>query len=254
MLLGAHVPTADPLGEAARRGAEVVQVFLSSPRQWAAPKLRADAATLLSSGIPIYAHSPYLLNLASSDAVVRQRSASLLQATCEAAAAIGVRGIVVHGGQTGAGEDPTLGPARWRAALEQLETTVPILIENTAGGAHAVASTIDRIARLWDALDGLDTPVGFCLDTCHLHAAGEALVTGTSRLQQVLGRIDLVHLNDSKDDRGSMRDRHDNLGAGRIDTEELAAAVRLADAPTVVETPGGAERQAADVAWMSARR
>ncbi len=254
MLLGAHVPTADPLGEAARRGAEVVQIFLSSPRQWAAPKPRADTTALLGSGLPIYAHSPYLLNLASADPIVRERSAGLLQATCEAAAAVGVRGVVVHGGQTGAAEDPALGPTRWRSALERLETTVPVLIEDTAGGAYAVATTIDRIARLWEALDGLDTPVGFCLDTCHLHAAGEPLLTGTARLLEVVGRIDLVHLNDSKDDRGSMRDRHENLGAGRIDPDELAAAVRLADAPTVVETPGGAELQAADIAWMRARR
>jgi deoxyribonuclease IV len=221
----------------------VVQIFLSSPRQWAPPKPRTDAETLRTCGVPIYAHSPYLLNLASADPVVRERSADLLQATCEAAATVGVRGVVVHGGQTGADEDPALGPARWRAALERLETTVPVLIEDTAGGANAVASTIDRIARLWEALDGLDTPVGFCLDTCHLHAAGEELVAGTARLKAVVGRIDLVHLNDSKDERGSMRDRHENLGAGRIDPDELVAAVRLADAPTVVETPGGAERR-----------
>ena len=253
MLLGAHVPTADPVGEAATRGAEVAQVFLSSPRRWASPAPRADAGALRASGLPLYVHSPYLLNLASADAQVRQRSQVLLQDTCVAAEAVGALGVVVHGGQTGAAEDHTLGPARWRHALGRLDTSVPILIEDTAGGPNAVASTIDRIARLWAALEGVDTPFGCCLDTCHLHAAGEVLVAGTERLLALLGRIDLVHLNDSKDAAGSGRDRHENLGAGRIDPGALAETVRLADAPTVVETPGGAARQAADMAWLRAQ-
>ncbi len=253
MLLGAHVPTADPLGEAAVRGAEVAQVFLSSPRRWASPTPRADVTSLRASGLPLYVHSPYLLNLASPDPQVRERSQVLLQDTCVAAEAVGALGIVVHGGQTGAEEDRALGPARWRSALERLDTPVPILIEDTAGGPNAVASTIDRIARLWAALEGLETPFGCCLDTCHLHAAGEALVAGTERLLALLGRIDLVHANDSKDGPGSGRDRHENLGAGRIDPEALAEAVRLANAPTVVETPGGAVPQAADVGWLRAR-
>jgi deoxyribonuclease IV len=253
MLLGAHVPTADPICEAAVRGAEVAQVFLSSPRRWASPTLRADAAALRTSGLPLYVHSPYLLNLASADPVVRDRSQVLLQDTCAAAAAVGARGVVVHGGQTGADEDRRLGPARWRAALERLESSVPVLIEDTAGGPNAVASTLERIARLWTALDGLETPFGCCLDTCHLHAAGEDLVTGTERLLALLGRVDLVHLNDSKDAAGSGRDRHENLGSGRIDPEALEEVVRLADAPTVVETPGGAARHAADIAWLRAR-
>ena len=253
MLIGAHVPTADPLGGAAERDAEVVQIFLSSPRRWAGPRPRSDAADLLAASPELYVHSPYLLNPASADPVVRSRTQELLAATCEAAALVGARGVVVHGGQIGAGEDPAVGPARWREALLQLESTVPVLIEDTAGGPHAVANTIDRIGRLWEALDGVEVPLGFCLDTCHLHAAGEELVAGTTALKALLGRIDLVHLNDSKDPAGSQRDRHDNLGAGSIDPQALVAAVALADAPTVVETPGGADEQAADITWIRQR-
>jgi len=253
MLLGAHVPTADPLGEAAARGAEVAQIFLSSPRRWASPTSRDDATSLRAGGLPLYVHSPYLLNLASADPQVRERSQVLLQDTCVAAEAVGALGVVVHGGQTGAGEDPALGPSRWRDALERLDTTVPILIEDTAGGPNAVASTIERIARLWAGLEGVATPFGCCLDTCHLHAAGEALVAGTERLLDLLGRIDLVHVNDSKDDPGSGRDRHQNLGAGRINQEALVETVHLAQAPAVVETPGGATEQAADLAWLRAQ-
>jgi deoxyribonuclease IV len=220
---------------------------------WAPPKPRHDVEALLASDLPRYVHSPYLLNLASADEVVRTRSRDLLQATCTAAEVVGALGVVVHGGQLGAGEDPALGPARWREALRRLETTVPVLIEDTAGGPHAVASGIDRIARLWEGLDGIEVPVGFCLDTCHLHAAGEALVAGTARLLALLGRIDLVHVNDSKDPAGSGRDRHEQLGAGQVDAQALVAAVRLADAPAVVETPGGAEQQGRDLVWLRAR-
>lgn len=253
MLLGAHVPTADPVGEATDRGAEVVQIFLSSPRMWAEPKPRQDVAALRAADLPLYVHSPYLINLASADAVVRRRSRALLQATCDAAELVGALGVVVHGGQLGAGEDPALGPTRWRAALERLTTRVPILLEDTAGGPHAVASSIDRIARLWEGIAGLEIPVGFCLDTCHLHAAGDALLSGTERLLAELGRIDLVHVNDAKDPAASGRDRHANLGAGQIDADALVAAVRLAAAPAVVETPGGAEQQAADLTWLRDR-
>ncbi len=253
MLLGAHVPTADPVGEAAARGAEVVQIFLSSPRMWAAPKPRRDVEALRAAGLPLYVHSPYLLNLASADEMVRARSLELLQATCAAAEVVGALGVVVHGGQLGAGEESEVGPARWRAALEQLASTVPVLVEDTAGGPQAVASTIDRIARLWAAIGDVEVPVGFCLDTCHLHAAGEELLAGTERLLAELGHIDLVHVNDSKDAAGSGRDRHENLGAGQLDPDALVAALRLAAAPAVVETPGGASRQAGDVDWLRAQ-
>ena len=252
--LGAHVPTGDPLREAAERDAEVIQIFLSSPRRWAGPtEPRADTEALRTSDTPLYVHSPYLINLASADPLVRERSRELLARTCTAAEAVAARGVVVHGGQLGKSEDATLGAWRWREALETLDTAVPVLIEDTAGGPHAVASSLERIERLWAALEGVAVPIGFCLDTCHLHAAGEELVAGTTRLLEVLGRIDLVHVNDSKDPHGSGRDRHENLGAGTIDVAALLESVRLAGAPAVVETPGGAAQQAADIAWLRAR-
>jgi deoxyribonuclease IV len=137
--------------------------------------------------------------------------------------------------------------------MERLETSVPILIENTAGGNNAVARHFDRIGRLWEALDGVGTPYGFCLDTCHTHAAGEDLADAVARIVAITGGVDLVHLNDSKDEPGSGRDRHENLGAGRIDEEALVAVVKAAEAPVIVETPGAADEQAADIAWIRAR-
>ena len=84
--------------------------------------------------------------------------------------------------------------------------------------------------------------VGFCLDTCHAHAGGNALETVVADVLAITGRIDLVHCNDSRDDFDSGADRHANLGAGRIDADLLAAVIRDAGAPVVCETPGERRR------------
>jgi deoxyribonuclease-4 len=123
---------------------------------------------------------------------------------------------------------------RWRKALDQLESAMPVYLENTAGGDHAMARHFDTIARLWDHIG--DKNIGFCLDTCHTWAAGEALIDAVERIQSITGRIDLVHCNDSKDPAGSGRDRHANLGAGEIDVDLLVAVVTAADAPIICET------------------
>ena len=91
---------------------------------------------------------------------------------------------------------------------------------------------------------------GFCLDTCHAFAAGEDLLDIVDRVKAITGRIDLVHLNDSKDPFESGRDRHTNVGTGTIDPELLLAVVRAADAPVICETPGGVEGQGADIAFL----
>jgi deoxyribonuclease-4 len=127
-----------------------------------------------------------------------------------------------------------------------MDCPIPVLIENTAGGGNAVARRLDRIARLWEALDGFD--VGFCLDTCHAHAAGEDLTDLVDRVKAITGRIDLVHCNNSRDAFGSGADRHANLGDGQIDPELILSVVRAAAAPVIIETPG--DGQAADIAWL----
>ena len=253
MLIGAHVPSADPLAEAAARDADLVQVFLSAPQTWTAPAPREDAERLRTAEVPIYVHAPYLINVATTNNRVRHPSRKALQQACDAAATIGAAGVIVHGGHLPVGDDATEGFANWRTALERLETDVPVLIENTAGGKNAMARHVEVIARLWEAIAGVDPRVGFCLDTCHLHAAGEELVASTQRLRDVVGAIDLVHLNDSKDEAGSGRDRHANLGAGTVDHDALVEVVRLANAPVVVETPGTAADHLADLAWLRAR-
>jgi deoxyribonuclease IV len=237
MRIGAHVRTADPLAAAAERDADIVQLFLSAPQTFKGPKPREDAEELRASPVGIYVHAPYLINVATPNNRVRHPSRQLLEKTVRAAEAIGAEGVIVHGGHVGADDDIEVGYGHWRSTLERLETTVPILIENTAGGDNAIARHFDRIGRLWEVLEGIETPFGLCLDTCHTHAGGEEVAGSVERIVALTGRIDLVHLNDSKDALGSGRDRHQNLGKGEIDLAALVEVVQRAGTDVLLETP-----------------
>ena len=249
MLIGSHVPPGDPLAAAAAEDADCVQIFLGDPQSWKAPPPRADADALRGSSVPIYVHAPYLVNVASANNKVRIPSRKILQQTCDAAAAIDATAVIVHGGHVAEDADLAAGFERWRKALEQLESTVPVYLENTAGGDHALARHFDTIARLWEHV--ADLGIGFCLDTCHAHAAGEALIDAVDRIKGITGRIDLVHCNDSKDPAGSGRDRHENIGHGTIDPELLVAIVRAAGAPVICETADAGRKD--DIAFLKSR-
>ena len=254
MRIGAHVRATDPLAAAAERDAEIVQLFLSAPQQFKGPKPRDDAEALRSSDVGIYVHAPYLINVATTNNRVRHPSRQLLERTVRAAEDIGAEAVIVHGGHLPEDDDIEQGFTNWRSTFERLESTLPVLIENTAGGQNAVARRFDRIERLWEVLDGVETPFGFCLDTCHTHAGGEDVATAVERLRASLGRIDLVHLNDSKDAHGSGRDRHQNIGQGEIGLDALLEVVRAADVDVLLETPepSGGE-QAAEIAFLRQR-
>jgi len=251
MLIGAHVDPTDPLAEATARNAELVQIFLADPQGWKKPEPRPDAEALRASDLTIYVHAPYIVNVATTNNKIRIPSRKILQQHCDAAATVGAAGVIVHGGHVGDDSEIEVGFDNWRKTFERLESPVPVLIENTAGGNHAMARRFDMLARLWETLDGYD--VGFCLDTCHAHAGGEALVGVVERVLAITGRIDLVHANDSKDAADSGRDRHENFGSGQIDPDVLVSVVRTANAPVVCETPGGVDGQAADIAFLRAR-
>jgi len=258
LAIGGHGEQADPLAEARARSGTLAQFFLGDPQGWKGPEfaypggaaaLRADAA---AAGIALYVHAPYVLNVATSNNRIRIPSRKFLQQYLHAAAEIGAAGVVVHGGHVLKDDDPAVGFDNWRKCIERLEMPVPLLIENTAGGDNAMARRLERVARLWDAVgeaEGGDT-VGLCLDTCHAHAGGEELVGLVERVRAITGRIDLVHANDSRDAFDSGADRHANLGEGSLEPQALAELVRNAGAPVVVETPGGREGQAADIAWL----
>ena len=249
VLIGSHVSPTDPLASAAAEGADVVQIFLGNPQSWKAPPPRDDVEQLKASDVPIYVHAPYLVNVASPNNRVRIPSRKILQQTCDAAEAIGARAVIVHGGHVTADDELDAGFDRWRKALDRLESDMPVYLENTAGGDHAISRHFDTIGRLWDHVG--DTGIGFCMDTCHAWAAGEALVDAVERIRGITGRIDLVHCNDSKDAAGSGRDRHANLGTGTIDVDLLVAVIEAASAPVICETAEEGRKE--DIALLRAR-
>jgi len=263
--IGAHVDQEDPVAEATARKADLSQHFLGDPQGWKGPTvayaggpdgLRRAAE---EADVHLYVHAPYVLNVATLNNRIRIPSRKLLQQTVDLAAQIGAQGVIVHGGHVQADADPKAGFENWTKCAERTDLKVPMLIENTAGGDNAMARTLERIGRLWEAVSAADGDpvgagkIGFCLDTCHAHAGGIDLPTVADKIRAITGRIDLVHANDSRDAFGAGADRHVNLGGGVLDADELADVVRAAGAPVVCETPGGIDGQAADISWLRDR-
>ncbi|MCX6396981.1 MAG: deoxyribonuclease IV [Propionibacteriales bacterium] len=259
--IGAHVDQTDPIAEAKARGTDLVQFFLGDPQGYKGPEiayaggaaaLKADAE---AAGVALYVHAPYIVNVATTNNRIRIPSRKLLQQHIDAAAEIGAKGLIVHGGHVNKDDNPETGFDNWRKAVEATDLKVPLLLENTAGGDNAMARHLDRIASVWGAIsqaEGAEN-VGFCLDTCHAWAGGIALTEAVERIHAITGRIDLVHANDSRDTFDSGADRHANFGTGQLDPDEFAALVRDAGAPVICETPGGADEHRQDIAWLRDR-
>ena len=270
--IGAHDREGDPLAVAQATGAEVVQFFLGDPQGWDPPSFPggdpvALRAALGAAGLEVYIHAPYGINVASANNRIRIPSRKLLAQQLAAAAAIGAKGLIVHGGHVTGGVADEVGYCNWRKAMERIDRPVPLLIENTAGGDHAMARGLDAITRLWAVIGDLggdwdsggrddggepgageraSGEIGFCLDTCHAFAGGDDLAGIVDRVKAITGRIDLVHCNNSRDEFGSGRDRHATIETGQIDPAQLLDVVRAAGAPVISETPD----PGADLRWL----
>jgi len=252
VIIGAHVHSEKPIEAAHALGTDCIQMFVGDPQSWKKPPPRDDASELQASGLDIYVHAPYLINVASPNNRVRIPSRKILANTLEAAAAIGAKAVIVHAGHAEDGVER--GFRRWWKVFDELDPpatgSVPILIENTAGGDNAMGRRIEVLAELWKMLADFD--VGFCFDTCHAHAAGEDLSDAVERALEATGRIDLIHANSSRDEAGSGADRHANFSDGKMDPEAIAAMVRASEAPVVIcETPWPAI--ADDLDWLRQR-
>ena len=233
--IGAHFHVDHPLDEAIARGADAAQFFLGDPQGWKGPVIPGgDPAAVrdafAAAGVDIYIHAPYIINVATSNNRIRIPSRKILDQQLKAAASVGAKGLIVHGGHVTAGVAAEDGLENWRKAVERIERPLPMLIENTAGG------------------DGAN--LGFCLDTCHANSAGIDLADAADRIKAITGRIDLVHCNNSRDEFGSGRDRHANIGTGTIDPALLLGVVRAAGAPVICETPDENGGLAADISWL----
>jgi deoxyribonuclease-4 len=267
LLIGAAFDAADPIAGAQARGADAVQFFLGNPQAWTAPELAypggpsALREAAEATGIRLYVHAPYVINVASANNKVRIPSRSLLDKTLKLASAFGAAGVIVHGGHLQEGDDPEVGFANWGKALAKVDSDVPVLIENTAGGERAMARRLDSIRSLFEVASGYGA--GFCLDTCHAHAGGLNMATLVADILSATGRIDLIHANGSRDAANSGRDRHANLAlsgaiageqfVNQLDANLVAQIIYEAKAPAIVETPGDEFAQATDIAFLRAQ-
>ena len=258
MRVGCHVPAGDPRGGAATAGAEVVQLHLSAPRQWRAPKHRADAEELAAADLVGCVHAPYLCNPSSADPVVREKTTVVLQQTLEEAERLGARGVIVHAGHAAGGGTMEDALDRWVETARPLRSSVPLLVENTATGTTAPGRHLDDLVRLFEVLRGadLDVPLGACLDTCHAFAGDPDCVDDpvgwVKAVAHAADGIAVVHVNDSRAPAGGGRDLHAPVGEGEIPAEVMVAMVRAAADHgahcAILETPGTLEAKRDEIA------
>jgi deoxyribonuclease-4 len=262
-LIGAHAPAAGGLAKAAipylaATGSDVVQVYVSNPRGWALAdgdpaQDKAFVAGSAGAGVPTFIHASLLVNLGSPTPATVENSVRTLRHALARGQRLEARGVVFHAGSA-------VDPSRIDQAYKQLrEALLPVLddaaaaggprllVEPSAGGGRSLAARLEDLEPYLAAVDHHPW-LGVCFDTCHVWAAGHDLaVPGgmTAALDQVNrlapGRLWLVHANDSKDGCGSLRDRHETIGAGALGLaafEELIRHPAMDGVPTVVETPG----------------
>jgi deoxyribonuclease-4 len=263
LLLGAHQSVAGGVEKALDRGQEAgcdtIQIFVKNPNRWvskplAEENISAFREAVTKTGIwPVFAHSLYLINLATTDDSLWARSLDALQDGLERCELLGLPGLVLHpGSHKGAGEE--VGIARVIAALDEAHARQPALhaqvwLEITAGqGDHLGYS----FAQLQAMIEGVKEPerLGVCFDTAHAFAAGYELRTREgyeatwAEFDATVGmnRLKAIHLNDSKRELGSRVDRHEHIGQGLLGLEPFRFLVndpRLRGLPMTLETEKG---------------
>jgi deoxyribonuclease-4 len=260
-LLGAHVSVQGGVhtgpGRGAAIGATAIQVFTKTPNQWREPELAAEVAAAFRqecerTGITsIVAHDSYLINLATPDLALAERSTNSFVAELRRCTALGISYLVSHPGNFI--DDREAGIRRNAAAYTECLRAVPgnvtVLLENTAGTGTSLGSTFEELCRLREAIgERVRSRVGFCVDTCHLYAAGYDIVRDYdgvwSRWAKEVGfeHLHCLHLNDSKTPFGSRRDRHELIGEGTLGPEPFRRIMRdprFARVIKVIETPKG---------------
>jgi deoxyribonuclease-4 len=257
---GGHVSTAGGIHTAIDRaeafGCEAVQIFTQSPRMWRPTahdpaNIERFKERVAEVGITdVVCHALYLVNLASPDDAVYEKSVETMRATMEVACGIEADGVIFHvGSHLGAGFEAGLErvvPAA-RQVLELCNEKTWLLMENSAGAGGTIGRSVAELAAIFEALGGHER-LGICLDSCHLYVSG-CDVADAAALDAVLdevdatiglGRLRALHVNDSKAPLGSNRDRHENIGDGLLG-EQLGvflASPRLQELPALLEVPG----------------
>jgi len=261
--IGIHTSSAGGVQNAAERayrlGCNTLQIFSSSPRQWAPYELgqpQCDEMSLLRARYdlkPLAIHTNYLVNLASSNELFLQKSMQAFRGEVERALQVCADYLVLHPGSF-RGADREQGLLRTASAiaastqgLDLAKGGLTILIENTAGAEFSLGGSFEQVAEVLERLDGI-VPVGACIDTCHTHVAGYDLVSEEGfdetlrHLDATVGlkRVKVWHCNDAKAARGSKLDRHQHIGKGTIGKEPFRTLLndpRVAHAAFIAETP-----------------
>lgn len=269
MLLGAHVSAAGGLekvfGRIREIGGRALQLFTVNQRRWENPEpdeetVQAFRHAQKDWGGPVAAHDSYLVNLASSDETVRERSVAAFARQLDRCAALSIPWLVTHPGSPGP-MDRNQGLERYvrgldRAIRESGTDSTTVLLENTAGQGNVLGSSFEELARVIE-LSAFPDRLGLCLDTCHAHAAGYALAPEEEyqRTMEILDRlvgldrVRLFHLNDSRHEPGAGKDRHEHIGQGLMGLEPFRILVndpRYRDTPAVIETPKKAPGKSAE--------
>jgi deoxyribonuclease-4 len=261
--IGIHTSTAGGVHNAAERayrlGCNTLQIFSSSPRQWAPHKLgelQCEEMNRLRAKYdlkPLVIHTNYLVNLASSNELFLQKSVEAFRGEVERALSLCAEYLVLHPGSF-RGTDREQGLLRTAAAiaastrgLDLAKGGLTILIENTAGSEFSLGGSFEQVAEILDRLHGI-VPIAACIDTCHTHVAGYDIVSADSlyatltHLDATIGltNVRVVHCNDAKAARGSKLDRHQQIGKGTIGKQPfriLLNDLRLTHAAFIAETP-----------------
>lgn len=277
--IGAHVPTTGGMAKrsieyAKTISAEAIQLFASNPRGWAMPESNvvADEEFKVKAkelDIATYVHAPFLINLGSPTFGTYENSLASTAYSLKRGRDIGALGVVVH---TGSAVDVNHVKQAWKQIhegmmpiLQSLPDDSPtLLLEPTAGQGQSLVKKLDDLVNYLEALE-YHPKVGICLDTCHVFAAGHDIAKKGGMTQtldllvSIAGaeRIQLIHANDSKDVCGALKDRHENLGEGKIGIDpfkELLAHPAIANAPLILETPGQETQHGAEVALLKKLR
>jgi deoxyribonuclease-4 len=242
---------------ALERNCDTFQIFTRNPRGWRLKPLDEHAASIFvekvkKGGIdPVFAHMPYLPNLASPRRRIYKKSLDALILELQRCGSLKIPYLVTHlGSHTGRGYDAGLRRMlnALDTALTKVDNETMLLLENTAGTRNSMCSTFEEIQLVVDGIEHHKDRVGVCFDTCHAFAAGydlrnkDAVKKTIDKLDQLIGikRVRVVHANDSKGDLNSNLDRHEHIGLGRIGEVGFRAIVHdknLRELPFIMETP-----------------
>lgn len=260
MKIGAHVSTAGGIDLAIKRietiDGNCLQIFISSPQSWRSYPISVGQIKKFKQAAkkyhiaPIFIHALYLVNLATDNFELHQKTVQALINTLDIADQINAEGVIFHSGSAKIQDrQVAIGNiiSTIKEILDSSDSESQLVIENSAGQGGTVGVTVDELAKIYQAVNSPKLKI--CFDTCHLFAAGyelrrmEKINQLVEEFNQKIGLENLVaiHANDSKYDLGAHRDRHDNIGAGYLGKEAFRLLVnhsKLKNLPWILEVPG----------------